>query len=293
MKILRITIIMMSALLACACSSEQKEDIFDVPQTGYTFFEADFESVTLDGNDAEQLWTKGTGIGVYGSVEGTNEKYSLKKAFDGKSSGEFYGAKVSGDPVMAYYPYSDDFSLFEGKLMYSLSPLQKFDGTKGLYDQFMEYAGYSYAFSSNGGRLSFGYVSGLLSVEVRLSNLETIMSVELISKSPLAGTGAVDTDLSVSLSESGSRTIFLDCGEGIPSKKGDEYVKFPIVMPAGTYEGIALALHLKDKPEIVSNLELFEVERMEADAYHVKEVIISNGLDGFDVEGDLEFEPES
>ena len=70
-------------------------------------------------------------------------------------------------------------------------------------------------------------------------------------------------------------------------------MKFPIVMSVGTYESVVLTLKLKDKPEVVANLELFDVVRMEAGDFHVKEIIISNGLDGFEVEGDLEFEPES
>lgn len=293
MKTLRITIILMSALLSYACSSEQKDDIFNVPQDGYTFFEADFEAVNLEGESAGQLWAKGLGIGVFGSAEGYNERYTLKKAFDGKVVGEFYGAKVAGEPIGAYYPYSEDFILYDGKLMYSLSPMQSFDGSASLYGQFMEYAGYSYAFNDNDNKLRFGYASGVLSVEVRLANVETVTAIELSSQNALAGIGGVGPDMSVSLSESGSRKIVLDCGEGISSKNGDGYMKFPIVMSVGTYESVVLTLKLKDKPEVVANLELFDVVRMEAGDFHVKEIIISNGLDGFEVEGDLEFEPES
>lgn len=293
MKTLSKTIILMSALLACACSPEQKKDIFDVPQTGYTFFEADFDDVTLDEDGAQQLWKKGVGIGVYGSVQGNNEEYTLKKAFDGKPSGEFYGPKVSGDLIMAYYPYSEDFSLFDGMLMYSLSPLQEFDGDTSIYDQFLNYAGYAYAFSEDGGRLKFGYASGVLTVEVRLSAIETVTGIELSAQAPIAGIGGVSVDRSVRLSESGARTIVLDCGEGLLSQEGGAYVKFPIVMPAGEYEGATITLKLKGKNDVVSDLEAFEVVCMDADTRSVSEIVISNGLGGFEVEGDLEFEPQS
>ena len=293
MKTLSKTIILMSALLACACSPEQKEDIFDVPQTGYTFFEADFDAVTLDGDQAQQLWEKEVGIGVYGSVEGNNEEYTLKKAFDGKPAGEFYGPKVSGETIMAYYPYSEDFSLFEGKLMYSLSPLQEFDGATSIYDQFLKYAGYAYAFNENSSRLKFGYASGVLTVEVRLSGNETVRGIELSAQTPIAGIGGVSVDRRISLSESGARTIVLDCGEGISSQDGGTYVKFPVVMPAGEYEGVTITLKLDGKNDVVSDLEALEVVCMDADACLVSEVVISNGLGGFEVEGDLEFEPRS
>ena len=69
MKSLRITIMMISAILAFSCAPEQKDDMFDVPQDGYTFFEADFQTVDFDA-EAEQFWQKGIDVGVFGAVEG-------------------------------------------------------------------------------------------------------------------------------------------------------------------------------------------------------------------------------
>ena len=123
----KITIAIISTVcLLTSCSVENGKDIFDVPYSGYTLFEADFEAVDMRGERTDFLWDIETGIGVFGSEEGVNEKFTLKKAYDDKAFGEFYGPLVSGNKIMAYYPYSEGLSLYDGNLPYSLSPYQTF-----------------------------------------------------------------------------------------------------------------------------------------------------------------------
>lgn len=289
MKALHIAMIMMSALLATACLSEQ-EDIFDVPLDGHTFFEADFEDVGFPGN-SDRLWERNVGIGVFGSVEGMNEKYTLKKAFDSKRTGEFYGPKVSGEKIKAYYPYSEDFSLLDGNLSYTLAPHQEFDGTTSMYDQFCRYSKVVYAFCYGNGKLKFCHASGLLSVQTRLDVSKIVKSISISSDQPLAGIGYVADDMSVTMAGSASRTIMLDCGDGVVSKNGDVYSKFPVVMPAGVYENLRVVLTFDNDEVIESEYDSIEVERVTASDCQVREIIVSNGLGGFEVEGDLEFEP--
>lgn len=280
------------ACLILSCSPQDSTDIFDVPQDGCTLFETDFEDLTIAGSTAEMIWEKS--IGVYGSSKGNNERYILKKAYEGKAVGEYYGPEVSGESISAYYPYSEDYALFEGKMMYSLSNLQTFDGTATALEQFGRYAGYAYAFREDGNRLRFRYASGVMAVEVHLSNAETVRSISLVSDSPLAGTGKVDSDMTVTLSTSAAKSIVLDCGEGVVSKVDDVYTRFPIVMPAGTYQNVSLVLTLADGTEIVSEIGTVEIERVTAAGQQVREVVISTGgLGGFEIEGDLEFEPQS
>lgn len=278
--------------LILSCSPQDRADIFDVPQEGYTLFETDFEDLTIAGATAEMIWEKS--IGVYGSSMGSNERYILKKAFVGKAVGEYYGPEVSGENISAYYPYSEDYALFDGKMMYSLSNLQTFDGSATPLEQFGRYAGYAYAFRQDGNRLRFGYASGVMAVEVHLSNAETVRFISLVSDSPLAGTGMVDSSMTVTLSASTAKSIVLDCGEGVVSKVDDVHTQFPIVMPAGTYSDVSLVLNLADGTEIVSEIGTVEIERVTASGQQVKEVVISTGgLGGFEIEGDLEFEPQS
>ena len=70
-----ITLTILSALcLLSSCSVEEGKDIFDVPYTGYTLFEADFESVDMLGSESSFVMSPQNGIGVFGSEKGTNEK---------------------------------------------------------------------------------------------------------------------------------------------------------------------------------------------------------------------------
>ena len=291
MKSIRITIMMMSAILAFSCAREQKNDMFDIPQDGYTFFEADFQSVDFDA-EAEQLWQKGIDVGVFGTAEGVNERYTLKKACDGKAVGEFYGPKVSGDQIVAYYPYSPDFTLFEGKPRYELAPVQEFDVAGSLYEHFCKYSTVTYAFA-DGSKLSFGHASGVLLVEVHVTGAGAVRSLTLASVEPLAGMGAVERDMSVALSTSGSKTLCLDCGEGYDPKDGQGYRMFPLVMSAGSYSGVTLTVVFTSGDSVKVKLDDVEVKPLKVSGQDIRTVTVSNGLGGFEVEGGLTFEPLS
>ena len=72
MRYITLTIISVMCLLA-SCSVEGGKDIFDVPYTGYTLFEADFENVDMLGEQSDFLLNIQDGIGVFGSDKGVNE----------------------------------------------------------------------------------------------------------------------------------------------------------------------------------------------------------------------------
>lgn len=277
-----------------SCSVEGGNDLFDVPHTGYTLFEADFEAIDMDGQKSDFVWNKDFAIGVFGQETGINEKYSLKKAFDGNAAGEFYGPVVSGNPIMAYYPYSDQVSLYDGNLPYDLSPVQKYTSDQTTIGQFFAYAGYAYAFTENDNRLNFRYASGLLSVEIDFVETVTVTEIELVSKSAcISGTGKVQTDMSVLFGASGAMTIRLDLNEGIASMIDNKKTQYPIVMSAGLYENITLILKTKEKGDIACELDPFEIARISAGNYQVTELVVSTGaLGGFEIEGGLEFEPQ-
>ena len=291
MKSLRITIMMISAILAFSCAPEQKDDMFDVPQDGYTFFEADFRTVDFDA-EAEQFWQKGIDVGVFGTAEGVNERYTLKKACDGKAVGEFYGPKVSGDQIVAYYPYSPDFTLFEGKPRYELAPVQKYGEEGNLYEQFCKYSDVIYAFAA-GGKLSFSHASGILIVEVRMDGVGTVKSLTLASSEPISGMGGVNEDMSVGFSSSSSKTLCLDCEPGLEPKDGSSFRQFPLVMPAGSYSGVTLTVAFTSGDSVKVKLDDVEVKPLTVSGQDIRTVTVSNGLGGFEVEDGLTFEPLS
>ena len=258
-----------------SCTVDGGKDIFDVPQTGYTLFEADFEDIDIAGDKLNALWDKDLAIGVFGSKSGENEKYTLKNAFDGKAAGEFYGALVEGGQIMAYYPYSENFSLYDGTLTYSLASIQAYDSSRSLLEQFCVYAGYAYAFNHSDNKFSFGYVSGLFSVEVGFEVPVVVTGIELISEDKsLAGVGKVMPDMTVVIGAGGVKKIVMECAEGVISKSEGVFVKYPIVLPAGTYEGVTLVIRAEGMDDIACRLDPFEIEPVTAGAYKVTEFVV-------------------
>lgn len=287
-------IIMFSAIcLLTSCSMEDKKDIFDIPHDGYTLFEADFESLDMDGQNSDFVWDKDFAIGIFGSEGGVNEKYTLKNAFDGMAAGEFYGHLVMGD-IMAYYPYEAGYSLYDQGLTYCLASSQIYDSQNTLLEHFCKYAGYAYAFTDHDNMLKFRYASGMLLIEVGFANPVTVTAIELVSKSNcLAGVGQIKSDMSVTLGASGSKNVIADFGEGLISLVDGKMTKYPVVMPAGQYDDITLLLNVKDQDNIVCVLDPFDIERISAGDYNVTEVVVKTGaLDGFEIEDELEFEPQ-
>lgn len=274
-----------------SCTVDEGTDIFDIPQTGYTLFEADFEDVCIEGYQPA-LWDREKGIGVIGSKSRTNEKYVLKNAFDGKPAGEFYGALVEGDRIMAYCPYSKDFDP-DGGMTYTLDPDQSYVQGTTVLEQFYKYAGgYMYAFSSSDNRLRFSYASGVLAVRIGYPEVFRVTGLELVSEGAgIAGTGVVESDMTVSFGDGKSTRVVLQCEDAIDSKAEDGALTiFPIVLPSGKYEGVKLVIETGDRDDVIYDLDSFEIRPVTAGDYTVTEVVIAGGLGGFDIVGGLEFE---
>ena len=274
-----------------SCTVDGEKDIFDVPQTGYTLFEADFEDVCIEGYQPA-LWDREKCIGVIGSKSRTNEKYVLKNAFDGKPVGEFYGALVEGDRIMAYCPYSEDFDP-DGGMTYTLDPDQSYVQGTTVLKQFYKYAGgYMYAFSSSDNRLRFSYASGVLAVRIGYPEVFRVTGLKLVSEDAgIAGTGMVESDMTVSFGDGKLKSVELQCEDAIDSKAEDGALTiFPIVLPSGKYEGVKLVIETADRDDVIYDLDSFEIRPVTAGDYTVTEVVIAGGLGGFEIEGGLEFE---
>ena len=290
MKYTVITMLSVLCLLA-SCSVEDEKDIFDIPHTGYTLFEADFEDVDLEGDKMTALWNKDFAIGVFGSEFGNNEKYTLKAAYDGKAAGEFYGRLVKGDKIMAYYPFSESYALYDSSLSYTAASNQVYSVEKTFVQHFEDYAGYAYAFNNSDNKLRFGYVCGLLSIKFTFENPVKVLSLQLVGENAIAGQGKLNQDMSVVFGASGVKTVKVNFGQGILSKTDGVFAEYPVVLPAGSYDDITLVVKVEDQDDIVNRLDSFEVERISVGDYDVTEMIISpDGLGGFEIEGGLDFD---
>lgn len=284
-------ILSITCLLA-SCSADGDKDMFDVDRTGYTLFEADFEAVDMDGDNFEGVWDKDLAIGVFGSEAGENVKYTLKNAYDGKTSGEFYGPVVKGDRIMAYYPYSEDFALYEGGMSYTLPSTQVYASESTLLEHFCANAGCAFAFNNSDNKLKFGYAAGLLSIQIRFNNPIKITAVQLVSEnSNIAGVAKLNADMSVTFGSGAVKTVGVNFGQGILSKNDDGFAQYPVVLAAGQYESLKLIVKAEGYDDIICELDPFEIERISVDDYKLTEVVVSlGGLGGFEIEGGLDFE---
>ena len=284
-------ILSVTCLLA-SCSADGDKDMFDVARTGYTLFEADFEAVDMDGDNYEGVWDKDLAIGVFGSEAGENVKYTLKNAYDGKAAGEFYGPVVKGDRIMAYYPYSEGYALYEGGMTYALPSTQVYTSENTLLEHFCSYAGYAFAFNNSDNKLKFGYASGLFLIKIGFKNPIKVTAIELVSENNnIAGVAKLNPDMSVAFGASAVNTVSVDFCEGIWSKEGDVLAQYPVVLAAGLYESLSLIIKAEGYDDIICELDPFEIERISVGDYKLTEVVVSvGGLGGFEIEGGLDFE---
>ena len=284
-------ILSVTCLLA-SCSADGDKDMFDVARTGYTLFEADFEAVDMDGDNYEGVWDKDLAIGVFGSEAGENVKYTLKNAYDGKAAGEFYGPVVKGDRIMAYYPYSEGYALYEGGMTYALPSTQVYTSENTLLEHFCSYAGYAFAFNNSDNKLKFGYASGLFLIKIGFKNPIKVTAIELVSENNnIAGVAKLNPDMSVAFGSGAVKTVGVNFGQGILSKNDDGFAQYPIVLAAGQYESLKLIVKAEGDDDIICDLDPFEIERISVGDYKLTEVVVSvGGLGGFEIEGGLDFE---
>ena len=275
-----------------SCTVDGGKDIFDVPQTGYTLFEADFEDIDIAGDKLNALWDKDLAIGVFGSKSGENEKYTLKNAYDGKAAGEFYGPVVKGEQIMAYYPYSEGYALYDGGMSYTLSSTQVYVSENTLLEHFCANAGCAFAFNNSDNKLKFGYAAGLLSIKFGFNNPINITAIELVSENNnIAGIAKLNPDMSVAFGAGAVKAVCVNFGQGILSKNDDGFAQYPIVLAAGQYESLKLIVKAEGYDDIICVLDPFEIERISVGDYKLTEVVVSvGGLGGFEIEGGLDFE---
>ena len=284
-------ILSITCLLA-SCSADGDKDMFDVDRTGYTLFEADFEAVDMDGDNFEGVWDKDLAIGVFGSEAGENVKYTLKNAYDGKASGEFYGPVVKGEQIMAYYPYSEGYALYDGGMSYTLSSTQVYVSENTLLEHFCANAGYAFAFNNSDNKLKFGYASGLFLIKIGFKNPIKVTAIELVSENNnIAGVAKLNPDMSVAFGAGAVKTVCIDFGQGIWSQENGVLAQYPVVLAAGYYEDVKLVIKAEGYDDLICQLDPFEIERISVGDYKLTEVVVSvGGLGGFEIEGGLDFE---
>lgn len=288
MRKLYFTFILIVAAVISGCTEKKEMDFEPVDNSGYTILEANIESLLFDSR--ERLWPEDACIGVYGSEMGENECYSIKKAGVGLKSATFYGPLVKGD-VAAYYPYSPSYIGNADGMPVTLESEQVYDPEADAVAHFQAYTPRAYGYMQEG-KINFIYPNGILHVSVETYETLVVNSITVSSaSSALAGLGVFGNDGALAMTETSQKAVILDCGEGVPSRNGDDFTDFYLALVPGIYEDLEISIELDGEGPFGRILPPIEVKRVSAADFAITSVSITaaGGPDDF-IDTPVEFE---
>ena len=184
------------------------------------------------------LWSEDDAIGINGVVSGSNIQGSLDEDSVGKQNAMFWYAQefLEGGIAYAYYPYSSNSKIVNGKLTASLTANQEYMTESVFAPNVTIMVGKPDA----NGVLKF--VNSCSIIEIRLKGTQLLSALALRSiATPIAGTGTVmldDAEPKFVLNGTDDKyEISLNLGEGV-QLNADEATSFYFVIPAGTYSDL-------------------------------------------------------
>lgn len=288
MRKLHYMLILTVAAVISGCTEQKEMDFEPIDNSGYTILEANIESLLFDSQ--ERLWPEDAYIGVYGSEVGENERYSIKEAGVGLKSATFYGPLVKGN-VAAYYPYSPSYIGNADGMPVTLESEQVYDPEADAVAHFQAYTPRAYGYMQDG-KINFVYPNGILHVSVETYETLVVKSITISSaSSALAGLGVFGNDGALAMTETSQKAVVLDCGEGVPSRNGDDFTDFYIALVPGTYEDLEISIELDGEAPFGRMLPSIEVKRVSAADFAIASVSITaaGGPDDF-IDTPVEFE---
>ncbi|MBQ7269405.1 MAG: hypothetical protein IJS62_06085 [Bacteroidales bacterium] len=266
-------------LLSAACS--QKDDGSDIDRSGRTVFTVDTEEIELvPGQRVSDTWKAGDRLSLFGSEQGLNLAYELKRSGEGQREARFYGPLVKGD-VMASFPYVEGLVPESGKLPFTIPSVQEFEPLADDAAFFRRYCPFLMAdAAADENVLHFRYPAGLLEVQIRFDEVVNVTSMELdadhgISGRLLAAPGCAVTPSSVA----SSRTSLDFGGEAVPSRSGDSFTSFRFVLPHADYGRGSLTLKVSTTDEEFSvAFPAISVPRVAGSGFAVASVQVGTSL---------------
>ena len=253
---------MIPALVFAACSTDFDGEQVQNPAQGGQM--AALEAVIDNAEESRNslvdeagkrfiLWSEGDAIGMNGSTSGSNIPASLDDDSAGSQNAVFWYAEeyMEGSVAYAYYPYSANAKIVNGKLTTSLSANQKYMTESVFAPNVTVMVGKPNA----EGVLTF--VNSCSIIEIRLKGAQLLTALSLRSvATPLAGVGTVKIgDAEPAFVLDGSEDLYeiaLDLGKGV-QLKGEEATSFYFVIPPGTYSDLQVAAKF-DGGEFVRSL---------------------------------------
>lgn len=266
-------------LLLWSCGKTNPDSGEDIDNSGETVFSADYENVKLLG---QIEWKQGETIGVFGSIQGDNERYVMEKTGAGSNTAVFYGPLVKGD-VIAYHPFDEYCEMRDGRISFWLDANQEYNPSNDAKGQFLSYCPTAFAVYGSDKILHFQYPLGILSVQVDFNPGVLIKQMSISTTRGISGKLSVDYACNVVPSEVAYKSISLEFGDKPVSTVSDgKLTEFFFVLPSATFEAGDIALCIVSEEETMNlSLPKIEIERVSANDFHVTSLKIGAGLDSF------------
>lgn len=277
--------LILSAWCLAACGGTVPDAGSDIDTGGWTLFHVDIESLGLGSSVLEGQWEDGARIGVFGSEQGDNAEFFMKKADAGLQAATFYGTVVKGSPVVAYFPFESGLALEDGALPCDLAGIQAYCGPEAsVAEHFLSYTPRSFAVADGDGVLHFRYPMGLLEVLFTFESAVDVTAMTLSSAGGLSGRLLVHADGRVLPGPVSRTSVSLDFGGASVSTKAADgsYNGFVFVLPPASYGAGDLVLDVEttaDPLHVV--LPAVEVKRVEGTAFSASAVHVGAGLPGY------------
>ena len=235
----------------------------DIVLEGFTSLKASAEEILIPGAET-LLWSEGDRIGVFASESGSNVPWVMVKDGIGAAEATFYGPKVKGSSVRAYYPFKEGLEATIDALPCDLPALQEYDPALDAIHQFIRYSDRVFA-TIKDKYLCFAYPYGVLKVEVQLEGEIIVKQMSLTSSAaPLAGRMIVSSDGTLSKTASSAGTVALSFPEeGVPARIDGEYTPFYFILPPGNYERLDLRL-VSDRDDMLIYLKNINIPRIQS-----------------------------
>ena len=201
----------------------------------------DASRIQLD-EECQTVWNADDQVSVFNKT--TDNRCYKFTGQTGDKTGELVyvegGATGSAiDKVIALYPYDSAAVIADGLIQTTIPATQKY-----VANSFGEGGNIMVAQSDNE-NLSFKHVFGW--IKLQLSGNYAVKSITLagINNESLAGSATIGKDLSVTLADDATRTLTLDCGEGV--QLTDTPTAFYIAVLPQTFEnGVNIEINISD-----------------------------------------------
>ena len=262
----------------CALSCDEKAPSLTVE--GYTFFTADIDQISMGTFRQDLVWEEGSYIGVYGSEQGDNERYIMRRSGEGLSVAEFYGYNVKGT-ILAYSPYDKSYNGSAEQLPLYLSPNQELLHEDWV-SQYLEWCPVSCAVLKDG-VLDFHRPCGLLVITFDIPETLIVSNLTLTTKEAfIAGRYSFQNDGSVKAYSTASDKVVLQCGDKASIDSEGNVVGLPVVMLPGDYPSIELEVELSDDEPFKCTFNDVQIRKMTEVGRPVTMVTVTaGGIEGF------------